>query len=405
MAPRKSEKLRLGLAGLGAAGRAFLPAILAHDRFELVAVAEPDQDSHTEIRQEIGALCFDNLPSMLAGCDLDAIYIGTPTELHREHVTLVCAAGKHVLTEKPMSTSLEDAKAMVGCAEQAGVLLLVGHSHSFDLPIRTMHNIIASGEIGRVRMINTWCFTDWVYRPRRVDELNFELGGGVTYRQGAHQFDIIRLLGGGLLKSVRATTFDWDSQRKSMGAHIAYLQFADGTAATATYNGYGHLSSAELCFDIGEWGLRQEAKARVPVSTASPADELAAKRRRAKSAIPATAPFQPFFGLTVVSCERGDLRQSPHGIYVYTHKGRREIVLPADCNPRSLVLNEFADAIDGKAPALHDGRWGLANLEVCAAAIASSQSGREVELTHQVPVPSTSVGDLARPFHHTPRYA
>jgi phthalate 4,5-cis-dihydrodiol dehydrogenase len=397
MALKKSEKLRLGLVGLGAAGRAFLPAILGHDRFELAAVAEPDKQSHAEIREQLGAASFDSLRSMLAGCALDAVYIGTPTELHRDHVALVCAAGKHVLTEKPMSTSLDGAKAMVACAQQAGVHLLVGHSHSFDLPIRTMHEIIASGELGRVRMINTWCFTDWVYRPRRPDELNPELGGGVTYRQGAHQFDVIRLLGGGMLKSVRATIFDWDPNRKSMGAHMAYLQFEDGATATAVYNGYGHLPGAELCFDIGEWGLRQGEKERVPIAkmSAAPADELAAKRKRAKTAIPAVAPFQPFFGLTIVSCERGDLRQSPDGIYVYTHEGRREIALPADCNPRSLVLDEFADAIQGKAPPLHDGRWGLANLEVCAAAISSSQSGQEIELRHQVPVASRGLGDSA----------
>ena len=59
-------------------------------------------------------------------------------------------------------------------------------------------------------MIHTWNFTDWMTRPRRPDELDVAQGGGVTYRQGAHQFDIIRLIGGGLVKSVRATTFDWD---------------------------------------------------------------------------------------------------------------------------------------------------------------------------------------------------
>jgi phthalate 4,5-cis-dihydrodiol dehydrogenase len=241
-----------------------------------------------------------------------------------------------------------------------------------------------------VRMIHTWCFSDWIYRPRRRDELDPELGGGVIYRQGAHQFDIIRLLGGGLLKSVRATAFDWDPARPSTGAHAAWLQFADGATATAVYNGYGRLSSAELCFDIGEWGLPQKPQgdAAAPHTPAllDPAGEVAAKRRRAKNAIPAAAPFQPFFGLTIVSCDRGDIRQSPHGLYVYTAGGRHEIVLPPDCNPRSLVLDEFADAILGKAPAVHDGRWGLATLEVCAAILASSRTGREVELMHQVEV-------------------
>jgi phthalate 4,5-cis-dihydrodiol dehydrogenase len=280
---------------------------------------------------------------------------------------------------------------MVAAAERAGVVLLVGHSHSYDLPIRAMRDIIIRGDLGRLRMINTWCFSDWIYRPRRPDELDPGLGGGVVYRQGAHQFDIIRLLGGGLLKSVRATAFDWDPARRSTGAHAAWLQFADGATATAVYNGYGHLPGVELCFDIGEWGRQQRPEDRIVVPRASapldPDEELAAKRQRAKNAIPSAAPFQPFFGLTIVSCDHGDIRQSPQGLYVYTGKGREEIVLPADCNPRSLVLDEFADAILGDAPAVHDGRWGLATLEVCAAVLTSSQTGRDVELTHQVAAP------------------
>jgi phthalate 4,5-cis-dihydrodiol dehydrogenase len=400
-----AQPLRLGLVGLGAAGRAFLPAVKMHRSFALAAIAEPDAQVRGEIGEQTGASCFPDLPAMLEGCDLDAVYIGTPTELHREHVTLACAAQKHVLTEKPMSTSLAGAKAMVEAAEQAGVLLLVGHSHSYDLPIKTMREIIDSGEVGRPRMIQNWCFTDWVYRPRRPDELKVELGGGVTYRQGSHQFDIIRLLGGGLVKSVRAATFDWDPNRSSLGAHVVFLQFADGTAATAIYNGYGHLFSAELCFDIGEWGLSQKPGA--PVSRGSStmplADELAAKRKRALSAIPPVAPFQPFFGLTVVSCEGGDLRQSPQGVYVHTDKGRREIVLPTDRSPRSLVLDEFADAILGKSPAIHDGRWGLANLEVCAAAIASAKEQREIALVHQVAVACVATRDSAAPERTTSR--
>ena len=103
------------------------------------------------------------------------------------------------------------------------------------------------------------------------------------------------------------------------------------------------------------------------------------------NAIQASAPGQPFFGMTLVSCERGDIRQSPRGLYVYSDQGQAEIELPTDRSPHTLVLAELHDAITGKTRALHDGRWGLANLEVCMAAIASSASGREVILHEQVP--------------------
>ena len=89
-----------------------------------------------------------------------------------------------------------------------------------------------------------------------------------------------------------------------------------------------------------------------------------------------------------MSCELGDIRQSPTGLLVYTEAGQRQIELPVDRTPRELVLAEFHDAIAGLAPALHDGRWGLANLEVCIAAMLSSSTGREVRLEEQVAVPA-----------------
>ncbi len=116
-----------------------------------------------------------------------------------------------------------------------------------------------------------------------------------------------------------------------------------------------------------------------------PSRSLRPRETRARSAIPVDAPHQPHFGLTLVSCERGDIRQSPDGLLVYSDKGREEIALPADKTPRDLVIAEFADAIAGK-PVTHTGRWGLANLEVCTAAIESSRTGKEIELKHQVAV-------------------
>jgi phthalate 4,5-cis-dihydrodiol dehydrogenase len=100
------------------------------------------------------------------------------------------------------------------------------------------------------------------------------------------------------------------------------------------------------------------------------------------------APFQPHFGLTVVSCERGDLRQSPHGIIIYRPDGREEIELENTSTPHDLVAAEFHDAVRGTAPAVHDGRWGLANLEVCDAARRSARSGQPISLRHQVSVPT-----------------
>ena len=389
------DVVQIGIVGLGAAGRAFLPAILAHPGFRLVAVAEPVAEVRVDALGGHSAAGYSTVQAMLDHPGLDAVYIATPTDLHLEHALLALAAGKHVLVEKPMAAQLGQARTMVVAAEQAGVVLLVGHSHSYDLPIQKMREIIAGGTLGRVRMVNTWCFSDWIYRPRRADELDTDQGGGVTYRQGSHQFDIIRLLCGGMVRSVRAKTFDWDPQRSAIGAHIAYLDFVDGAAATAIYNGYGHFSSMDLGFNVSEWGFMQPPEHRPPLrhppADLTPEAELLAKQKRARSAIPGNAPYQPFFGITLVSCERGDIRQSLKGLYVYSQQGQIEIELPTDRTPRDLVMAEFHDAITGRARALHDGRWGLANLEVCAAAISSSESGQDVLLKEQVALPAMAI--------------
>src|SRR5262245_55745890 len=125
-----AARIRIGIVGLGAAGRAFLPAIRGHAAFELVAVAEPVAETRESTTRETGARGFADLPSMLSGASLDAVCIATPTELHPEHASLCFAAKKHVLTEKPMAITIDQGLGMIEAAERAGVVLLVGHSHS-----------------------------------------------------------------------------------------------------------------------------------------------------------------------------------------------------------------------------------------------------------------------------------
>lgn len=382
--------VRIGIAGFGTAGRSFVPAIQSHPGFELVAFAEPAPQIRSEIKAELGAAAYSSLTDMLAHPGLDAVYIATPTVMHEEHVTQALQAGKHVLVEKPMAINVAHARSMVDAAKATGRVFVVGHSHGYDLPIQEMRRLISGGTLGRVRMVNTSCYTDWMQRPRRNDELDISLGGGVTYRQGSHQFDIIRTLCGGLVRSVRARTFDWSQAKPGQGAHMVFLDFEGGAAACAVYNGYGAFSSVDLCFNITESGFERPSQygpRPVAAGNASPEDVIRAKQERAKRVNFAKAPFQPAFGLTLVSCERGEIRQSPNGLLVYTDEGMSEVALSADWSPRDLVLREMHDAIAGKMPALHDAAWGLANLEVCDAAIESSATGRDVMLQHQVALP------------------
>lgn len=384
-----SIPLRIGMLGMGNAGLAFVPAIAKHPEFELAAFVEPHEGARAAAQARYGVPGHATLAQLLAeGSRLDAVCIASPTEYHMAQALQAMDAGLHVLVEKPMAIALNDARSMVQAARDQGVVLLVGHSHSYDLPIRKMHEVIASGRLGAVRMAHNWCFTDWIYRPRRPDELDSRQGGGVTLRQGSHQFDILRLLCGGQVRHVRARTFDFDRERRAIGAHCVYLDFENGAVATAVYNGYGGFQTTEILGGLSEWGFpapeqgwsvqRRGGEGRRDVAA-----ELLAKQTRAGKVIPDQAPFHPFFGITLVSCEGGDIRQSPLGLQVYDRHGVEELRFPTDRSPRELVLDEWCDAIRGRAAAVHDGQWGMANLEVCLAAIESSEQSADVALKEQ----------------------
>ena len=139
----------------------------------------------------------------------------------------------------------------------------------------------------------------------------------------------MRLIGGGLVRSVRAHDRHLGRRAAEPRARTRrYLEFEDGTPATLVYNGYGHFDTAELHYWVGEGGqprdpddeLARRARAadgaRPRTSGAEGGDALRAARARrdSRSCRTRASGHQPFFGLTLVSCQRGDLRQSPDGL-------------------------------------------------------------------------------------------
>ncbi len=83
-----------------------------------------------------------------------------------------------------------------------------------------------------------------------------------------------------------------------------------------------------------------------------------------------------------MSCEKGDIRQSAHGVYVSGEDERREVPLSTGDTGRDAVVRELYDTVVKARVPAHGGRWGKANLEVCLAVLASAQERREVLLSH-----------------------
>jgi phthalate 4,5-cis-dihydrodiol dehydrogenase len=332
--------------------------------------------------------------------DIDAIYILTPNAVHAQHAILAAEHGKQVIADKPMALTLDDCDAMIRAADRNGVRLLIGHSQSLDSGILKMVEIVRSGVLGRPIMINSSYYNEWLYRPRSRDELDpSTLEGNLVLRQGAVQLDIVRMLGGGMVRSVRGSTIVADPARRIEGTYAAFLEFEDGALATVAFDSHGHFDSAELTFGIGLYGWPRDRQAnlgahRQAKSFVTQEEEFAFKdATRIGGAHSRLGPDAPatkhqFFGLTIVSCERGALRQTPNGIIIYGRDGwREERITPHMYTEVELDLMYQAWANDEPLK-YSDGPWGKATTEVCLGLIRSATERREVRMEHQVRSPA-----------------
>jgi phthalate 4,5-cis-dihydrodiol dehydrogenase len=377
------KRLSLGIAGLGNAGHAVLRDLDKVAGLDLVAVADVRPQALETVQRENGAVCtYEGVAEMCGSGKIDAVWIATPTEFHAEHVIAALERGKHVICEKPMALSLDDCDRMIEAAEKNRLTLLM-HSKAIDPPIVKMREVIASGELGRVIQINTWSYKGWLKSARLASEVDTSKGGGVLFRQGPHQVDIVRALCEGKVRSVRATAGKWHPRFDTEGNFTAMLEFDDGTPATLVFNGYGFFDTTDLTWGIGEGGYQVSRQENSPADSQMPVDASVrySMPLRAEARRRVGERKQPIYGLTLVSCEKGDMRQSPDGVYLYTGDGCRQIPCPAFLD-RGEALSRLVEAVNEHRPVLTDGRWGKSTLEVLLAILQSSREGREITLAH-----------------------
>jgi phthalate 4,5-cis-dihydrodiol dehydrogenase len=391
------KPLRMGMAGLGVASTQILPPVAKLPYVRIAAASDLREDALAKFRKEYDAEVFTDFAAMCKSPNVDFVYIATPNDLHARHAITAAEHGKHAIVEKPMAMNLAECEAMNAAAEKNGTKLLCGHTHSFDPPIRKIREIIRSGELGRLRMVHSWNYNEFMYRPRMKHEL--AMSRGVVLNQGPHQVDVVRLIGGGMVKSVRATTGTWDPARPHEGSYVGYLEFADGVPATLVYSGYGFFDTAELFWWVGEGGQPRDpetnARVRKKLKGITTAEEEELLKEQMRYGGRREGEFshdwqserhQPFFGFTLVSCDKGDIRQSADGLIVYGEEGKKEVALTAGKRGREAEVDELYQAIANDRPVFHDGRWGEATLEVCLAILESAKEKREIFLKHQRPV-------------------
>ena len=188
-------KIRWGILGCaGIAGRSVIPAIARSETGKLGAIASRNGKRAQEFAERFGfPQYYGSYHEMLADADIDAIYIPLPNHMHKEWTIRAAEAGKHVLCEKPLALTADEAREMGIACEGSGVLLAEAFMYRYHPRYDRVRAIIASGEIGEIRGIQG------VFTFNNADDLaNFRfkpgMGGGALYDVGCYPINAARLL-------------------------------------------------------------------------------------------------------------------------------------------------------------------------------------------------------------------
>jgi predicted dehydrogenase len=329
------SRLRVGVVGCGAVAEwhASNGYAALTDSVELVAVCDRRHDRATAIASPFGASVYHNVDDLLADKRVDAVDLCVPHPVHAEVAVKALEAGRHVLVEKPIATSVGDAERMVETAERRGLTLCVSENYPFLEPFQRAREIIQTGEIGQLVSLRShrvgflsgiWLRDGW----RQNAEV---AGGGMLLDQGCHYVNILRMLGGDI-DEVCAFSSTTRSDWKGEDTATLILKFASGVIGESLY-----------CWGTRTPDVGREAYA---IGALGSLD---------------VAAWEPALVL-----HRPDLPS-----------GRQVVVSSCDyAGSFAQIINDFALAATGQKTPIMPGRHGLEDLKVVMAAYRSIASGR-----------------------------
>ncbi len=266
-----STTVRVGLIGCGFIGDYHARAINACSQAVLVAAASRTQASLERFCSQFTVPVTTTDPSRITrASDIDAVVIATPNFLHAPQAIDALRHGKHVLVEKPMAMNYAEARRMVQAASQAKRYLQIGHMWRFDTEVRYLHDVIASGRLGRITKTKGygihvhWGPMGWFTKKK-------EAGGGALIDMGVHAIDTASyLLGDPEPISVYAKIGTFYGPYDVDDTGVVMIEWAGGTvslvesgwwhpymdgpeAATQVFGteGYGRIFPAELHYQVG----------------------------------------------------------------------------------------------------------------------------------------------------------
>jgi scyllo-inositol 2-dehydrogenase (NADP+) len=184
-----ASRVSVGIVGLGRSGwniHALTLQKLA-DRYQVVAVADPDEARRQEAEQALGCRAYAAAPQLFADPAVELVVVASPSHLHAMHTVQALEAGKAVLCEKPMAATLSDADSMIAAAERTGGLLTVFQSRRYEPSYLKVKELMASGNLGRITEIK---MTSHSFGRRWDWQTIKAFGGGQMRNNVVHLLDM-----------------------------------------------------------------------------------------------------------------------------------------------------------------------------------------------------------------------
>ncbi len=339
------RKIRFALVGCGRISANHVSALAAHrENVELVAVCDTDPKALAAVVKVTGASGFSNLTELLARSDADIVAITTPSGLHADQAVEAAAAGRHIMTEKPMATRWEDGKRMVRACDDAGVRLFVVKQNRSNPTLRLLKRAVDRKRFGRIYMVSVNVFWN---RPQSYYDGakwrgTWEFDGGAFMNQASHYIDLLDWLVGPV-ESVQAytATLARDIQVEDTG--VMSVKWRSGAMGSVSVTMLTYPKNFEGSITI----IGEKGTARVGGVAVNEIQHWEFADADADDAEVKNASYQTT------------------SVYGQGH---------------ALYYHNVIDVLRGAAEPETDGREGLRSLEVLIAAYISARDGRRVSL-------------------------
>ncbi|CAM4039098.1 Gfo/Idh/MocA family protein [Mesobacillus thioparans] len=222
--------IKVGIIGLGAIGQRLIKGFQGHAETEIAAVCDTMEERANEMAAELGGIpAFTNHKEMLETAKLDLVYVAVPPKFHHAVASDVIQKGIHILCEKPLANSVEEAESLLKQAQDAGIVHAMNFPLNYSAGSRSFAKLITENYVGKLRRVQLKMhFPEWPRPWQQNAWVASKDQGGYVLEVGVHFIQQVQKIFGRVTVKNVQLQFPEDPQASEIGI-LAMLELADGT--------------------------------------------------------------------------------------------------------------------------------------------------------------------------------